>query len=150
MFLRDAVFGSPEFKTILTKDTEALKNELIANFTRIKGNPNDGLVEKDVKLDNSDFDCERVAVDGVDLVVIKCPEPRKSPEASFIGITLGENTRYFISEYETREEMKQIYPDKQFEPGYILCEWVGKEHKNYGEIDGDITSFTSGISKLLP
>ena len=150
MFLRDATFGSPEFLSSLRGDTVKISQGLISNYNRIKGNPNDGLIEKEVTLADDDFSVGTVKLDnGESLVVIKCPVPQKSPEATYVGIVTADTPRYFVCEYESNEEMKQLYPEKEWKPKYILCEWVQKEHKNYGEIAETKEAFIEGIRKLI-
>lgn len=150
MFLRDATFESPEFLSSLKGDANNANQDLISNFNRIKGNPNDGLVEKEVILADDDFTVETVKLDGEkNLVVIKCPTPKKSSEATYIGILFDDTPRYFVCEQESNEEMKKLFPDKEWETKYILCEWIQKEHKNYGEIAGTKEAFVEGIKRLL-
>lgn len=150
IFLRDTLFGSPEFLTRLKENPDNFSKGLIANFNRIRENPNNGLMEKGVTLKDGDFNLEIVDLDSGDkVVVIKCPTPRKPPEAGFIGIVMGDIPRYFISEYEAHDEMKQLYPDKEWKAEYILCEWENKKHKNYGKISDNKEGFVEGLSKVL-
>lgn len=150
MFLRDAAFGSPEFLNSLNGEVSGIRQGLISNFNRIKGNPNNGLVEKEITLKNDDFSVEKATLNvGKNLIVIKCPIPQKAPETTYIGIVLDNSPRYFVCEYESNEEMKQLYPEKEWKPTYILCEWIQKEHKNYGEIAETKEAFVEGIKKLL-
>ncbi len=149
IFLRDATFGSPAFLNSLSGDADKMRQSLISNFNKIKGNPNDGLLEKEITLTEDDFVTEIVKLDnGENLVVIKCPVPHTSPEATYVGIVTSNTPRYFVCEYESNQEMKQLYPEKDWNPKYILCEWVQKDHKNYGEVANTKDAFVEGIRKL--
>ena len=150
MFLRDALFGSSEFLTELKRDPSNFSKGLISNFNRIKETPNDRLVEKDVDLKEGDFSSTIVDLAiNEKMAVINCPTPKKPPEAGFIGIVTGDYPRYFISEYETNDKMKQLYPDKEWAPEYILCEWANKKHINYGKVPSTREAFIAGVSRIL-
>ncbi|HLB51592.1 MAG TPA: hypothetical protein VJL30_01610 [Patescibacteria group bacterium] len=150
MFLRDALFGSREFLAELKNNPNNFNRGLIANFNRIKENPNNDLLEKDISLEEGDFSLDIISLEiGDKLIVIRCPKPRKAPEAGFIGIILSDTPRYFISEYETNEIMKQLSPDKEWAHKYILCEWANKTHKNYGEVSNTKEAFVERIAKVI-
>lgn len=150
MFLRDSTFGSSDFLNLLKLDIDKFNQGLITNFNKIKENPNYDFIDKEIILADDDFSIEKVKFDnGVDIVVIKCPVPQKSPEAKYIGIVTTDTPRYFLCEYESNDEMKQLYPDKELGLSYILCEWVQKEHKNYGKIAETKEAFIEGVRKLI-
>ena len=150
MFLRDSTFGSSDFLNLLKLDIDKFNQGLITNFNKIKENPNYDFIDKEIILADDDFSIEKVKFENeLEMVVIKCPVPKKSPEATYIGIVTSDTPRYFTCEYESKEETKQLYPEKEWAPEYILCEWVQKEHKNYGKIAETKEAFIEGVRKLI-
>ncbi|MDD4276083.1 MAG: hypothetical protein WCX32_01615 [Clostridia bacterium] len=110
--------------------SEAIKEE--PTLVNIEGEPK-------FELSKSKFE------NGVELVLIKMPEPKQIGDAYFVALTLEENLRYF-----TLEKSESQF-DKR--PMNILSEWVlHNEHfhnNTYGEIDNLREGYLCGVIEAI-
>lgn len=134
---------SDNFMKVLMGGPDNLKCFLSAMWNDIKSR-NTELRNSQDKIYESSFNVSiGVIDDNTKILTIVMPEVKEAPEATMVGVILGENLRYFTLEYDkSKIDGSNIY---------ILCEWEKNgNHLNYGSIKENTSdSFLESIARII-
>ena len=105
--------------------------------------------EADIEtLDSKMLKVYKKNIKDTDVMILELPKVEKDLDCSFVAFTKGTN-RYFTIEYTSMEDIKQFYPDQDFEPKFKFCEWTKEKHNLYGDIVNNLEEFTHNITSKL-
>jgi len=143
IMLRNLVFSEPKnFANNVASDANSMYHFLDYFWSEaLKEEPKliNTYLEPKFELSKSKFE------NGMELVLVKMPEPKELGDAYFVAFTLSENLRYF-----TLEKSESPF-DKR--PINLISEWVLHDdhfHNNtYGEIDNLREGYLCGVIEAI-